>query len=92
MALNPTEDHNAIVISEATPGDGEVKLRIPLSIHGAITYFPCRKPTLHEFQGTDPEFCINLLLCLQIRKKLCWILVVIFVMIAFQGQGNSQRW
>ena len=60
MAPNPTEDHNAIVIPETTPRDGEVKLRIPLSIHGAITYFPCRKPTLNEFQGTDPEFCINL--------------------------------
>jgi len=43
MALNPTKDHNPIVIPESTPGDGDVKLQIPLSIHGVVTYFPCWK-------------------------------------------------
>ncbi len=52
MVWNPTNDHHAIVVYGK---EGEVVVRIPLSIHGVTSYFPSRKPTLEEYEASDLE-------------------------------------
>jgi hypothetical protein len=48
MALNPTDDHHAIVI----PGKGEdaTELRIPLALKGVISFFPSSKPNARRIR------------------------------------------
>ena len=50
LAMKVTEDHHTIIIPEV--GDQEM-LRIPLSIHGVISYFPMRKPTPDRYEACD---------------------------------------
>jgi hypothetical protein len=57
MALNPTKDHNAIVVHDE---EGNIQLRIPLAIKGATTYFPSRVPTRLEYEQTPDERIIDL--------------------------------
>jgi hypothetical protein len=57
MAPNPTEDHNTIVVHDE---DGNIRLRIPLAIKGATTYFPSRVPTRLEYEQTPDERIIDL--------------------------------
>jgi len=61
MALNPTEDMNAITINTTKDDEDEgIKLRIPLSIKGVIGYFPSRKPTRQEWDQSDLSMRIDL--------------------------------
>jgi ribosomal protein L31E len=58
MALNPTDDHHAIVIPGK--GDDATELRIPLALQGVISYFPSSKPTQEEYESTDLDLCLDL--------------------------------
>jgi hypothetical protein len=58
MALNPTDDHHAIVIPRK--GDDATELRIPLALKGVISYFPSSKPTSEEYESTDLDLCLDL--------------------------------
>jgi hypothetical protein len=58
MALNPSDDHHAIVIP--MKGTEGTELRIPLSLHGVISYFPSSKPTKEEYESTDLDLCLDL--------------------------------
>jgi hypothetical protein len=58
MALNPSNDHHAIVIPGK--GDNATELRIPLALKGVISYFPSSKPTREEYESTDLSLCLEL--------------------------------
>ena len=49
MAPTPMDNHHAIVAP--MPDLLEEPLRIPLSIHGATSYFPTRRPTKKEWEN-----------------------------------------
>ena len=51
LSKNPTDSTHTISI----PRDGEKPLRIPLSIHGVISYFPTFKPTLEEYEAAHEQ-------------------------------------
>ena len=53
----PTEDHHAIVVPD-TDGTRE-RLRIPLSIHGVVSYFPSRKLMVEEYESTDLNYILD---------------------------------
>jgi hypothetical protein len=59
MALNPSDDHHAIIIPGK--GDDASKLRIPLALKGVISYFPSSKPTKEEYESTDLDLCLELM-------------------------------
>ena len=48
MALNPTDDHNSIVVPS---DDGGITLCIPLHIQGVTMYFDSRQPMKQEFEA-----------------------------------------
>ena len=50
LALNPTDDHNSIVVPS---DDGGITLQIPLCIQGVTTYFDSRKLMKQEFEACD---------------------------------------
>ena len=58
MALTPTDNHHAIVINGSDQDQQQVN--IPLSIRGVISYFPLRKPTREEYEGSDPDLRIKM--------------------------------
>ena len=58
MALIPTENFHAIVINGID--QNQQPINIPLSIRGVISYFPLRKPTREEYEGSDPDLRIEM--------------------------------
>ena len=59
MALNPTEEHHAIMFCDCnTQASG--LLRIPLELHGVTSYFPSRKPTKEEYENTPADLRVEL--------------------------------
>ena len=60
MALNPTDDHDAITIHGTKMQDGE-PLQIPLIFHGVTSYFPTRKLTKEEYENTANQLQIELM-------------------------------
>jgi hypothetical protein len=58
MGLTPTSNHHCIII-HWNIGDEEA-LRIPLSIHGVVSYFPTRKLTREEFEQSDLELRVDM--------------------------------
>ena len=53
MFLTPTDNHHAIMINGIY--QDQQPINIPLSIRGVISYFPSRKPTREEYEGSDPD-------------------------------------
>ena len=58
MALTPTDNHHTIVINGID--QDQQPINIPLSIRGVISYFPSRKPTREEYEGSDPDLRIEM--------------------------------
>jgi hypothetical protein len=50
---NPSDDSHCIIVEDCERQD---KLRIPLSIHRVISYFPTFKPTPHQYESCDRVF------------------------------------
>ena len=59
MALNPTEEHHAIMFCDHN-AQGGGPLRIPLELHGVTSYFPSRKQTKEEYENTPEDLHIEL--------------------------------
>ena len=56
MTNQPTEHHHALTVQM----EDEESLIIPLSFKGTVSYFPTRKPTVEEYEATDPSMIIHL--------------------------------
>ena len=56
MAPTPTDNRHAIVINGID--QDQQSINIPLSINGVISYFPLRKPTREEYEGSEPDLQI----------------------------------
>ena len=57
MALTPTDNTHAITLKDK---EGEIALRIPLSLHGVTSYFTTRKPTQEEYDKTELSSILDL--------------------------------
>ena len=58
MALTPTDNNNAIVINGID--QYQQPINISLYIRVVISYFPLRKPTREEYEGSDPDLRIEM--------------------------------
>ena len=58
MVPTPTDNHQAIVINGID--QDQQQNNIPLSIKGVILYFPLRKPTRKEYEGSEPDLRIKM--------------------------------
>ena len=59
MALIPMDDHHAITFHDHNTQRGE-PLRIPLELHGVMSYFPSRKLTKDEYENTPESLRVEL--------------------------------
>ena len=58
MVPTPTVNNHAIVINGID--QDKQPINIPLYIKGVILYFPLRKPTREEYEGSDPDLRIKM--------------------------------
>ena len=58
MVEDPSEYNHAITVPSVTVDDEP--FRIPLSLDGVVSYFPTRKPTWDEYNGTPEERVIHM--------------------------------
>ena len=61
LAVEPTNRHHSMYVpATATENEEHKELLIPLRFKGVTHYFPARKPTVQEFESTDPAFIVTL--------------------------------
>ena len=58
MVPTPTDNNHAIVVSGIY--QDQQTINIPLSIKGVISYLPSLKPTRGEYEGSEPDFRIEM--------------------------------
>ena len=58
MIPTPMDNHHVILINGID--QDQQPINIPLSIKGVISYLPLRKPTRKEYEGSEPDFRIEI--------------------------------
>ena len=55
LKKQPSNDDHVIIVDDATNGP----TRIPLSLHGIVSYFPTRKPTRREYETCERHYTLT---------------------------------